>query len=523
MVKLLKYLLLIFISFNSFSQNSEFKVYENGLIYSDFTINKLKKCVDSLELKYKNCQSQNFNSVKQSIANFVVLEKTKVKEAKKDMDAGMPFDDFIKKYAKAKVESRLPVTAFTTNDYDNPKSKRITISNVEIGDYDNHSINVSLETFGGNLKGKWVYDYAEKDEYSDESISAFYLIENFNSNKLAEKYAKLIQYSECMIDTTSSIFHEGAIKTGVSYYDSIPNKITKFNEYIEIKLKKPSYDEFDKIRLEDDFDENFNKKKRSKKEQREREKLEKIAEAEFEKFFKKMEDWESKRLMRIDSLKRADNNFEMLFNEAYEDALKGVSANDEFEELVGIYISKQAALELKRKRRVVGGCSMDQSPRIHAKNIAILSAETAKWEVFLKSHLNIMNDRFERVSDGSYAYGGRNTYIKELEVLDINVPDLIFGTALRFENPTKNHYYASINRIGRALSESKDRKLIENRLLEYIEDNNLDDFNRVIMYYLYLNYNSYLENDNDKKESLSKLKNSVSKMPDYIYEKMKFN
>ena len=51
---------------------------------------------------------------------------------------------------------------------------------------------------------------------------------------------------------------------------------------------------------------------------------------------------------------------------------------------------------------------MDNSPRIHALNIAKLSAETINWEVFLRAHLDIMKDKFERMSDGSYAFGGRN-------------------------------------------------------------------------------------------------------------------
>jgi hypothetical protein len=62
------------------------------------------------------------------------------------------------------------------------------------------------------------------------------------------------------------------------------------------------------------------------------------------------------------------------------------ASNDTFEEYVARYVSAAEALELKRNRRVIGGCSMDNSPRIHAQNIAILSAETTKWEIFLRSH-----------------------------------------------------------------------------------------------------------------------------------------
>ncbi|MNX84745.1 hypothetical protein D3C86_1165570 [compost metagenome] len=211
-----------------------------------------------------------------------------------------------------------------------------------------------------------------------------------------------------------------------------------------------------------------------------------------------------------------------MLNEALAEAKTNKFSDDEFEEYVGRYIGKEVELELKRNRRVIGGCSMDNSPRNHALNIAMLSAETTKWEIFLRSHLNIMNDRFDRVSDGSYAQGGRNTYIKEIEVLDINVLDLILGISLRIENPAKNHYYSSISRVGRALSESENPILVETSLLNMISDNNLDDYNRILMYYLFDNYNYNLSDKNAKKVNQSKLKIAVSSMPDYISSKIIF-
>ena len=101
---------------------------------------------------------------------------------------------------------------------------------------------------------------------------------------------------------------------------------------------------------------------------------------------------------------------------------------------------KENLLEKMRSTRVIGSCSMDNSPRDQAVNIVLLSAETVNWGVFLKSHLDIMNDRFDRMSDGSYAWGQRETYIKELEELDINVIDLLIGISLRVENSAQNHY-----------------------------------------------------------------------------------
>lgn len=159
---------------------------------------------------------------------------------------------------------------------------------------------------------------------------------------------------------------------------------------------------------------------------------------------------------------------------------------------------------------------MDQSPRFHALQIAKLSAETVNWEIFLRSHLDIMNDRFERVSDGSYAWGARKTYIKELEVLDINVQELLLGICLRIENPSANHYYGDISRIGRALSETIDGAGIEEQMLGMISDNKLDDYNRMLIYYLFLNYNYNLEDKVRKEENEKKLKTAVQALPQYL-------
>jgi hypothetical protein len=184
-------------------------------------------------------------------------------------------------------------------------------------------------------------------------------------------------------------------------------------------------------------------------------------------------------------------------------------------------ISKDDALELKRSRKVVGRCSMDQSPRYHALNIAMLSAETVNWQVFLRAHLNIMNDRFERMSDGSYAWERRNTYIKELEELNIEVQELLLGITFRIQNPVEKHYYGSISRLGRALAETKNRLQLENQLVAIIKDKELDAYNRLLIHYLYLNYVYNIKNKNIRLTSLERLEDADKSLPDYLKLRIK--
>jgi len=56
------------------------------------------------------------------------------------------------------------------------------------------------------------------------------------------------------------------------------------------------------------------------------------------------------------------------------------------------------------------------------------------------------------------------------------------------KNSSKNHYYGSIGRLGRALCETEKAIEIENKMLEMIADKELDDYNRILIFYLYKNY-----------------------------------
>lgn len=520
-------LLLLFCNLG-FSQSGEFEMYPNGLIYSENAVANLKKIVDSLNLKFKVCDfNKTFKSVNQNQAHFIVLEKNKILEAKSDMDNNISIESFIQKYSKAKIDKNLLVVK--SNYYDKyDKQNIVYIEAVDFKDRNRFRIskneNEIAGFFNSSIKGKWLYDYHEKTEYSSESIEAFYFIDDFKSNPLALKYAKKIQYTDCLIDTTASIYLNDAKESDRIYYDSIPRKYQIFNQYINAVLKRPniSYEDYDMLIGMDtmNFEKPWKKLRLSKKQKIKIEERRKLTEEKFILFQADNKTWESKRIARLDSLKINDSRFIKLLNDAYEESKLIKSSDDEFEEYVGRYISKDAELEMKRNRRVVGGCSMDQSPRIHAFNIALLSAETTKWDIFLRSHLNIMNDRFDRVSDGSYAQEGRKTYLKELEVLNINVLELIIGTSLRIENPSDNHYFGYIGRTGRALSESSNKDEIESILLNMIADNELDDYNRVLMYFLFDNYNYYIEDKIVQKENYDKLKVAVTKLPDYISSKI---
>ena len=402
--------LTIFLSTQLYGQ-TEFKTYNNGLIYSEKTMNKLEHIVDSLNLKYKVCDfNKVFYSKTQTVGHIIRLDTNDVKQAKKDMERNISFEDFVLKYPNAEIERNVLVVKYKYKNYE--EKEVVEFSEIDLNS--SYGFEISQDNlndlYNKPLKNTWLFDYNEKSEYSKESINAFYFPEEFKTTTLNLKYSRQIGYSDCLIDTIATKFKSDA-KSG---WVDLPENWQNLSE------KK-----------------------------------------------------------------------------------------------------KEKLLDEMRSTKVVGGCSRDSRPREHAINIAMLSAEVTNWEVFLKSHLDIMNDRFDRMSDGSYAYAQRKTYIKELEELDINVLDLLIGISLRVENPAKNHYYGSIGRLGRAISESKNKEDFKTQILSMVEDKELDNYNRILAYFLFVSYNNYLDNKDEQNENIKQLETSIMTLPDFLKDKIK--
>lgn len=131
-----------------------------------------------------------------------------------------------------------------------------------------------------------------------------------------------------------------------------------------------------------------------------------------------------------------------------------------------------------------------------------------------------MNDRFDRLSDGSYAQAERQTYIRELEELNINVQDLLFGISFRYENAAENHYFGSISRLGRALAESNNKEEIEQSMTAIIKDTELDLYNRLLFYFLFKNYCNHLEDEKMKAIKFHHVIQLAKSFPSHISEQL---
>lgn len=487
MVKQTLTIILLLTTVAGFSQASEFGNSDSSLIYSDSAIQKLKHITDSLNLRFRVCDlNKTYQSAPQAKANYISFEDSTAENAYNDILNNISFSDFLIKYKTAKVENELLVVKSSYRKSNN--QEQVAFYSMDLSDrYPRHSLYFTkqLSQYNLPLKGKWVVEYSPKNKYSSASLQAFYFTDNLNRQTLPPVYGRMIQYSECLIDTSAQMVYPSA-QTSQRWQPLKKTSTSAFLSYVTPPVKYPP--QLDTMSNREDF----------------------------------LQQWESAKIRRqqyADSMFAHDPRCMKLLKQALKKVQKHNDSDDEFEDYLVRYYNAKTALNLKRSRIVRGFCSMDESPRLHALNIAQLAAETTSWEIFLKAHLDIMNDRFIRNSDGSYAWGARQTYIRELEVLNINVLDLLLGISLRIDDKTPNHYYGNVSRLGRALSETGSTEAFETQVQQMMADSTLDDYNRIIAFILFHDYVYHL-NKEKKEKATQKLKAAINTLPTYLVTKI---
>ncbi|WP_118974858.1 hypothetical protein [Taibaiella koreensis] len=463
----------------------EFRQYANGLIYSETTVGQLKHIVDSLNLKFKVCNDHpDYTAVDQGKAHYLDLFGPDAVRAKDAIEAGINLEDFVQQFPRAEIKR--DYLAVRTQSMDEGK----VLTEFRLMKLDNHyEYTVTVTDSGGKylkpVVGQWVFAYREGDDNSLAHLEALYVTADFTAQAIPLEYARMIQYVDCMVDTNYRVLRDNAAEHYI-WGPRVPEKNSPdgFLAFVNGSIRMPEED------YKDGGAETYSRYRERR---------------------------DSLRWIKIDSLS-ARPLFKAKFRHALDLALKGAGIVDVdmFEDIVERYDSPANALELKRRRLVVGGCSQDESPRIHAQAIARLSAEAVNWDIFLRAHLDIMNDHFDRRSDASYAWVGRKTYIRELEALDFDVPVLLLGTIFHYAAEAGNHYRGSISRIGRALSETGTPEITENKMLQVIRDSRLDLYNRLLFYYLFLHYNDNLEDKGRQTANTRQLEAALATFPEDI-------
>lgn len=457
---------------NIFAQ--EFAENSNGLIYSDTTMGQLHRIVDSLNLRFKTCDlNPVYFAHAQTVGHWVHLEAN-VEEAEAFLKKQPTYEAFLQKFPSTRTDSNLLVIRQIVDNEDNRKFVAFEgWPGKNVG-----SLSLPFEPGLLNNETGLVFKVDPSNKWRKHAmLSAWFFTKPFEQRHLPANYARLIQYVDCMIDTTTTTYLSD-LDWAWHDIDSEPLPARKaFFAYVDPPGKQKPGRKFN---------------------------------------WEKQQEWLKKRAENIENNLSKTEEFKRLLAAAVEEAIEGKKPAEELEAWAGRYLSPKKELQLKRVRKVRGTCSMDDSPRTHALEIAQLAAATASWEVFLRSHLDIMNDRFSRMTDGSYAWGRRGTYIRELELLGIEVIDLLLGSSLRFDNAAPNHYFANVSRTGRALSESQQYPEVESRLKNAIADPALDDFNRLLLWYLYDNMAHWRAPEAETKEEQIRIRAEVNRQQEPV-------
>lgn len=443
---------LLFLSgFTGFAQ--EYNLHPNSLIYSNQAIIRLKQIADSLHTLHPNgAIDHNYRSVLQTRGHYLWID-TLAEEALAFVKTDPEFGFFIKKHPPSTTIDNLLLTKTPRKNeqnedafwyYSHPVQKDIVAPNKE-------------RHITTGVAGRWVYKFYDMSGYQQSSaLMLFYLAQPFADRPMPPKYVKLLQYVDLLIDTTS-LFRPNAQN---NYYRNQYNFYGKTGNL-------PAADAFYAyIELSPEFPEKLKQRK--------------LPYNDYAKYQQVRRDY-------ADLVLSGKPEFIRLLQNAVYEAINKACSDPDLEYFAGKYLHKKHQLELLRSRYVSGECSEDQSPRNHALEIAQAAAEIGRWNIFIKAHLQILNDNFSRVSDGSYAQENRLTYVQELEAINVDVSTLLTGICLRANSGLSQPYRGDTRRVGRALAESQSFEAVAAQLRTQIADPELDDFNRLLSWYLYDN------------------------------------
>lgn len=432
----------------SFTQEYNQQAY--SLIYSEKTIIGLQHLVDSLHALPPNATLQrSYHSVWQTRGHYVWVD-TLAEEALALIKTNPEIDVFIKKYPPSEtIKNLLVIKTPYLNEQKEPAFRYFT-----------HPIQKDIVApnkerhITTGVVGRWVFEFYDMSGYNQSSaLMAIYTAQPFAGQSIPVKYAKMLQYVDLMIDTTALYRPEAKD----NYYRQQYN-------YHGRKGNLPAADAFYAyIELSPEFPEKLKQRI--------------VPIKEYEKYQQVRRDY-------ADLVLSGKPEFIRLLKNAVFEGINKATSDPDLEYFAGKYLDKKHQLELLRSRYVVGGCSQDQGPRDHAMEIAQAAAEIMRWNVFIKAHLQILNDNFSRVSDGSYAWEQRFTYVKELEAMGIDVAMLLTGICLRAVGEQSQPYQGNVGRVGRALAESQSFDAVVAQLKAQIADPELDDFNRLLSWYL---------------------------------------
>jgi hypothetical protein len=477
-------------------------------------ISLLRFRIDSLNKEFANYKrGKKYWSLTQGIGNTVRISKGDIIAAKNDIDSGIAFKDFCKKYPQSDVSyNDLMVERKSEGKILIYKAGRKGWAK-NIIEFNDHTV------YKSQHKGKWIYDFNLDYDY----FVAVYFPNGLKSKEMPAKYARMIRYNDFMMDTARSIFLENVQLSSNWFTSNSTEKVRKFLNYINQKTDRP---DITKVKLDHrlvfecpDFDScyryylflfgmdtllHYSNAK--------------VPDDIFA--FKKKRDsvlayknWFSNRYRIIDSTMVQTPEFRKLFGDAIDEALTIGYTNEQMEDYAEKYASNNVALTLKRGRYMPGNsCGTSFNPQFHIYDIARLAALKGDVKLFLHSYLVLIGSP---ISEGYTFYP--SGYSDELTLAGIDVLPCLLGMSLTVLNPSQESRYWDV--FGTAnFTEYIPRSIKEKVFIHYmsqiISDNTLDDYNRVTLFNSMIHYVRFTRHKHKKQVSI--LKKMRKTLPSYL-------
>lgn len=457
---------------SSFSYSQEMEILHSG------NISRLNSIIDSLETIHSRKESPQFYSMPQTEGDAFRITTMDPEGFITDLNSEKGWKQLQQKYQNLQTDFDLLLIKNIYTDYRGEEV--LEVKSFDIGESNNHLVRKAYNDSLNRNDLKFIYQTRTGKKDSSTDIWGFYFEEEFKTVPLPLKVNSQIHYVDVLIDPDFDLFTNQVTESyGLevreqNIIDSLVNHFTKVTN-------KPAHSES----------------------------------SSFREYSEKLREWENKRAFFADSLYGNDSKFKNYFQKARTYAVEERISNPDLEFFIARFISLQEALELKRNNRIVGTCSMDNSPLAQQKEMAVLAAEIPNWNVFIKAFMNVLNDNVSRIANSNIATNSRKTYIEELDKLDLNLSSLLFGSAYKISNGRKGHYFTSGNKTGQAFASlSKDyRNLFEETVEQLIKEDKMDDFNKLHFYNIFKHY-SYFTTDSIEKVLIDrKAKELVSYLP----------
>lgn len=464
----------------AWSQLPDFPLHSNGLLYSDTLMSRLRHLADSMRSRSGVARAEgDYYSPKQTTGRLVRLDTGDIYGAYKDLAKGISLEELVRKYPQAEVDDKIVVmlderpgyqaagNAYYYNLMANDpyaSAGRIILSTDEYyKPIANRPLNYRAGENSG-INGNCVFvestePHTHRGKFSTEAyVYAFYLDGVPTAVRLPKTAMRLIRHRDRMLDTAIGVYYKNAQYASLDFRNVDFGPAQKaFDDYIERRGTPVAA-----------VDTGFQR-------------LLAAAVTEVEE----------------------KNYYPFIYLERYMDSY-----------------SPRAALEIRRRWRPVMMDNFGELiPRLYNMHIAWLAAGLGNWPVFLHAQLAVAIDPYGEYPDPSRP-GHRSVFLRELEELNIGVDDILLGNVLA--NTWPDPGFSGVNLLGKALAlEGGDRRRLEEKVLKLIADKGLDDYHRLAMHYLFLNYIGFLPAGPARIKASSRLERADRTLPEYLSARVK--